>query len=148
MTHVVLWGNARCKHWSPCALCPVSGLLLIAIGWTTAHTRDPLITHPFSECPSVIQLMQSFMWPFQSIVPEEKQPSGVTRLGPNIGFMASLAWSSCYLKFNSRLLTSCRRNGNFHWNLCSNARLTQGDSAVAAMRTGLWLKDGRNLVLA
>lgn len=146
MSHVVLLWNARCRHWSPSPLYPVSGLLLIAIGSTAAHTRDPLITHPFSECPSVIQLMQSFMWPFRSILPEEKQSKGVTRLGPNIGFMASLLWLFRYLKFNSRLLTICRWNGNFHWNLCSNATLTHGDSAVAALKTGTFdLKMGETM---
>lgn len=46
-------------------------LLLIAIRLTRAHTRDCLITHSFSTCPSIIQLMQSFMWPFQSIPSRE-----------------------------------------------------------------------------
>lgn len=67
--HVFPFWNLRLRHWSSSVLC----LLLIAIGVTWAHTGDCLITQSFSTCPSIIWLMQSFMWPFQSIPPRELQ---------------------------------------------------------------------------
>lgn len=89
----------------------VSCLLLIAIRVTWAHTGDCLITHSFSTCPSIIQLMQSFMWPFQSM---ELQPnSGSCDRGFNISFMTLLLRSFYYLEFTSHLLSMCCLNGPF-----------------------------------
>lgn len=59
MSHVFLFWNVRRQHWSSSVLC----LSPIAVRLTRAHTRDCLITCSFSMCPSIIRLMQSFMWP-------------------------------------------------------------------------------------
>lgn len=93
---------------------PALCLLLIAIGVTGAHTGDCLIIHSFSTCPSIIQLMQSSVWPFQSIPSRELQSnSGSRDVRLNISFMASLLRSFYYLEFTNHLLSICWLNGPF-----------------------------------
>lgn len=87
----------------------VSCLLLIGIRVTWAHAGDCLITH---SSPSIIQLMQSFMWPFQSIASTELLlNSGSCDLGLNIHLMALLFCLFYYVEFSRHLLSVCWLNG-------------------------------------